>query len=309
MRLSKQGIETKEWIPPIHDKTEPYYQAGYYESTYHNPTVADEFFLYWHHQLDGIDDDYTLSDLLGLLRSLDEVSVFILSAMCGLNLKLFLEEAAKPTAVERSKDIDFLEVSNHCELSNYERDPEREDEHLEWMSDEEAEAEEVKDKAIADITGDKPPRAIVDVTSDDPITGRPIAKRLRIGEQHGKWLGPYFLMREFHGWGTWGEPYPGAIEKEGWDPNFKGGVSLSFTPVNELLDFPLRYNDRFEMRDDLYKGNVLVSDGINITFGEFVHSVLWEIGFYGDPDSRDEAGDQILERSKRVREEWEKDKE
>jgi hypothetical protein len=302
MILSKKGIETKEWVPPAFEGAE-----GYYESTFHTPTRAPEFFKFWHDQLDRIDDDYTLGDLIGLLRPLDEVTVLILSSMCRLDLKLFLEEAAKPSVVERSSDIDFLEVSNRCELSTYEKDPNRPDTSIDWLSDEEAEAEEEKDKAIADITGDKPPMAIFDGTGDDPITGKPKSTRLRLGEMYGKWVGPYYLMRDFHGWGHWDEPYPGAIELEGFDPNFKGGISLSFTPVNELLTYSLRYNDRFEMCDDLYKGNVLVSDGINITFGEFVHAVLWEIGFYGDPESRDEAGDEILERSKRAHEQWDKE--
>lgn len=302
MILSKKGIETKEWIPPAFEGAE-----GYYESTFHTPTRAHEFFKFWHHQLDKIDDDYTLGNLVGLLRPLDEVTILILSSMCGLDLKLFLEEAAKPIAVERSKDIDFLEVSNRCELSTYQKDPTKPDTPIDWLSDEEAEEEEEKDEAIAEITGGKPPMAIFDGTGDDPITGKPKSTRLRLGEMHGKWVGPYYLLRDFHGWGHWSEPYPGAIELDGFDPNFKGGISLSFTPINELLEYPLRYNNRLEMRDDLYKGNVLVSDGINITFGEFVHAVLWEIGFYGDPESRDEAGDEILERSKRAKEEWEKD--
>lgn len=303
MRLTKQGLETKEWIPPAFEGAE-----GYYESIFHTPSQAHEFFKFWHRQLDAIDDDYTLGDLVALLEAQDEVTVFLLSSMCGLSLKAFLEEAQKPVDKERDSDIEFLEVTNVCELSTYKRDPDKEDGGLEWLSEEEAQEEERKDLAIADITGDKPPMAIIDATGDDPITGAPTSKRLRIGEMHGKWIGPYFFYRAFHGWGHWGEPYPGAIEKEGWDPNHKGGISVSFTPINELLEYSLRYNNSFEMRDNLYKGKVLVSDGINISFGEFVHAVLWEIGFYGDPEERNEAGDELLERGKRAKEQWEKEK-
>jgi hypothetical protein len=146
MKLTKKGIETKDWVPPAFPGAE-----GHYEYEYFRPTMAHELFRFWHQNLEGIDDDYTLGDLIDLLHGLDEVTVLILSSMCHLSLKAFLEEAKKP-ATEKYTDIEFLEVTNVCELSTYEKDPNNPDTMLEWLSDEEAEEEEAKETAIAEVT-------------------------------------------------------------------------------------------------------------------------------------------------------------
>lgn len=94
------------------------------------------------------------------------------------------------------------------------------------------------------------------------------------------------LVREFDGWGPWDEPYDGAWEKEPDMPR-EGPVSVSLTPVNELLELPLRYDPELVFRDAA--GDEEYRTRIGITFLEFVKAVFYDLTFYGPPAERDEV--------------------
>ena len=118
---------------------------------------------------------------------------------------------------------------------------------------------------------------------------------------NGKWVGPYHFSRNFGGWGKWDEPWEGAIESGEWDPESRGGISVSLTPVNELLEYELRYDPKIVFADDLYNGKTLLDTTIEITFGDFVHAVLWEIGWHGDPENKADFLEELDDRAQRIK--------
>lgn len=92
------------------------------------------------------------------------------------------------------------------------------------------------------------------------------------------------IVREFDGWGPWDEPYDGAWEKEPEMPR-EGAISVSLTPVNHLLDVPLRYDPELVFRD--VQGAEEYRTRIGISFLEFVKAVFYDLTFYGPPAERD----------------------
>lgn len=103
--------------------------------------------------------------------------------------------------------------------------------------------------------------------------------------RRGRFIPPYHITRDFHGWGPWEEPYPGYW-RECPDAPRDGGIAIEFTPVNELVHLPLRYNPKIVFGSERHGGEVLLETELTISFGEFVHAVLWEIGFLGCPGDR-----------------------
>jgi hypothetical protein len=303
MNLVKDGIMTREWVPP----DDAIDRDGYYEETVIIPETAEQFFSFWHRPLLSIEAGYTLGDLVNLLGAQTAETAMLLSALCHLNLPAFLEEALlTPSPRDPEDGMEYLRVSNGTDLDHYVPDPNRPDEDMKFLSEEEAEEDDRQQEAIENLTGSKKAMRLVDSTSDDPITGKPKSRRLKLGAMFGTWVGPYHLTRDFSGWGKWGEPYPGAIEKEGWDPEHRGGISVTGTKLCDLLVYELKYEPKIDFwsggTHDNPLGTQLFECELGITFGEFVHAILWEIGFYGEPQSRDEHMEEINERSRILKE-------
>lgn len=94
------------------------------------------------------------------------------------------------------------------------------------------------------------------------------------------------IIREFDGWGPWDEPYDGAWAQ---DPDMPrtGPVSVSLTPVNQLLGLPLAYDAELVFRDAA--GAEEYRAPIGITFIEFIKAIFYDLTFYGSPAERDEV--------------------
>jgi hypothetical protein len=102
-----------------------------------------------------------------------------------------------------------------------------------------------------------------------------------------------FLRREFDGWGAWDEPYDGAWEHDPAMPRI-GGISVSLTPVCELLHLPLRYDPelvfRAEKQIEEYRSE------IDITFIEFLKAIFFDLTFHGGPEERDSVSAELRRR-------------
>lgn len=105
------------------------------------------------------------------------------------------------------------------------------------------------------------------------------------------------LRRDFDGWGPWDEPYDGAWAKEPDMPR-EGPVSVSLTPVNQLLDLPLRYDPELVFRDAA--GAEEYRTRIGITFIEFIKAVFYDLTFYGPPADRDEVRAELQRRIEEI---------
>jgi hypothetical protein len=190
------------------------------------PTTVSELLRFWHYGLEAIDAEYTLGDLLDLLRGVSGVGR--LGGMFFCDVEEFLAEAVLPPPDDHD-DLFHLEVYNGADLSG-------------WV---------------------------------DGPRGRRVSG--------GRSVRPYRIYRGFHGWGPWEseDAAPG-------DPPREGGIAIEFTPVNELVHLPLRYNPKVRFEEEPLQASVLDTT-ITITFGEFVHAVVSEIGFFGTPGDRNEA--------------------
>jgi len=264
------------------------------------PRDVFDLLRFWHCNLASIDPDYTLGDLLSLLRGVEGIEN--LSRMFCCDLPAFLAEAEREPETRDDGGVRYLEVFNDVSLAKYEEDPSNPDEPMRYV-DEAGEHDPAMD-AVHELIGETPPLKIVDATGDDPITGGPVFRRILPGTQNGRWVGPYHIHRGFHGWGHWEEPYPGyfAAHPEIDPETFEGGIAIELSPVNELVHFPLRYNPGIVFRDGAPGGgNVILQDEVTITFGEFVHAVLWELGFMGSPELRDENRAMLDERMDRIK--------
>src|SRR5215218_8212382 len=265
---------------------------------------ADVFALLgvWHCTVVEIDPDYTLGDLFSLLRGAEGIEG--LAPMLSCNVAAFLAEAEGEPAKDDDGTLRFVEVYNAAELSTYVEDPENPDEPLRFVDEDEADEHDAVADALHDLIGEQKPFRLVDATGDDPITGRPLRRRIIPGTQNGRWVGPYHLDRRFHGWGPWEEPHPGffAAHPEIDPGSYEGAFALDLSPVNQLVHLPLRYNPAIEFHDDLDGEEAVFADGISITFGELVHAVFWELGFLGSPEARDEQSAMLLERLDELKE-------
>jgi len=255
----------------------------------------------WHSSLEEIDPDYTLGDLFSLLRGVEGIER--LDAMLACDVAAFLAEAAATPSREDDGGVRFVEVYNLADATKYVEDPENPDEPLRWVDEDEAEEHDAVADALHDLIGEKKPFRIVDATGDDPVTGEPRRRRIIPGTQNGAWVGPYRIDRGFHGWGRWQEPHPGffAANPEIDPETYEGGFALDFSPVNELVHFPLRYNPAITFRGGPREETVVLDDRITITFGELVHAVFWELGFMGSPEARDEKRAALDERLSELR--------
>jgi hypothetical protein len=103
---------------------------------------------------------------------------------------------------------------------------------------------------------------------------------------------PYTVNRGFHGWGRWAEPYAGCYDAHPESRDMDGGFSLSFSKLNTLLHYPIRYNPVVEFYPDWEGPGAALpvptfATTVTITLGEFLVAIFWEIGFHGDPPARD----------------------
>lgn len=106
------------------------------------------------------------------------------------------------------------------------------------------------------------------------------------------------LWREFDGWGPWEEDYEGAWEEHPDWPR-EGPISVSLTPVNQLLDVPLRYDPELVLWDP--DGVEKYRTSVDITLIEFLKAIFFDLTFYGLPDERNEVRAELERRLEEVR--------
>lgn len=105
------------------------------------------------------------------------------------------------------------------------------------------------------------------------------------------------LRREFLGWGPWDEPYDGAWERERDCPRW-GPIGVSLTPVNRLLNVPLRYD-----RDVIFRASTGAEDyrtRIGITLIEFLKAIFFELTFHGRPAERNDLREELRRRVEEI---------
>ncbi|HEX8904182.1 MAG TPA: hypothetical protein VF771_05030 [Longimicrobiaceae bacterium] len=257
------------------------------------PRTLSELLRAWHYVLNHIDQDFTLGDLLALLRGVQGVEQ--LSGMLHCDVASFLAEAEhEPTSAE-DQEILFLEVCNEAELTSYDEDPNQPDEPERILEPEEVEDHDAMMDALQELIGERVRVKVMKDSGNDPLTGSPVRRRIVPASMNGRWSGPYHVHRAFRAWRRWSPPPElFAPRPEGVPEALECGVGVELMPVNELVHTPLRYNPAITLCDG--SGAVLVQDGITITFGELVHAVFASIGILGTPDDRDAHREFLEER-------------
>lgn len=74
------------------------------------------------------------------------------------------------------------------------------------------------------------------------------------------------------------------------------GISVGFTPINELKKYPIKINNEIEIKKfdlDSKKYIDYLNGRSEITVFEFFQAILNEISFYGSPSERDEVLDKL----------------
>ena len=112
----------------------------------------------------------------------------------------------------------------------------------------------------------------------------------------------------FHGWGDWE-----STEHNGLPPNTKGGIGVEYTPVNQLLDLPLRlksessitqsnYDVRWKTLKELDKKQrqPIHIDECTYTLMHIIYGIIWELSFSGNPKDRDEKFKRLCEAANEV---------
>lgn len=84
------------------------------------PATSSELLRFWHRDVGGIDLDYTLGDLMELLRAVGGIDQ--LADMFSCDIDEFLAEAAVPPAA-RADDLVHLEVYNSAHLIGWVNGP------------------------------------------------------------------------------------------------------------------------------------------------------------------------------------------
>jgi hypothetical protein len=113
------------------------------------------------------------------------------------------------------------------------------------------------------------------------------------------------LDREIEEWVAFGGK--GEIlmdDTDKWEDDM--GISFSFTPINELKGYPFKINTEYKLFDwAAYRKNKnarkrdkwFAVDGVKrMRVYEVIGGILDDISFYGDPDNRDEKGEELKER-------------
>ena len=268
------------------------------------PETGLDLLQLWHWIVGDIDPEYTLGDLLALLRSLRNAE--LLPALLGCDVPSFLDEGRlAPTPDDDGPD--YLEVFNEPIPAGYEEDPRNPDEPERFLEGAAAEEHEAMMRALFELIGEQAaplsaPAEFFD--ADDPFPGKPLTRRYVPGSRNGKWCGPFHIHRGFHGVGRWREPYPGflAAHPEIDPRKCVNGFALGLVPVNELAHRPLRYNPEIIFGDERREGAAF-RERITITFGELVHAIFGVLGLAGDPRTRDAFREAVERRADEIMEE------
>jgi len=111
--------------------------------------------------------------------------------------------------------------------------------------------------------------------------------------------GEYREVEEWVGFGGRGE----TLDEETGDWMDDMGISFSFTPINEMKGYPFKIDTEYRMLDwERYQTNKTPDDPDywycvighkKMTVFDVVGGILDDISFYGDPDRRDETGEEI----------------
>lgn len=113
----------------------------------------------------------------------------------------------------------------------------------------------------------------VESDDDEPL------RFLRVSNRHEDGC----LRRELDAWGTWHQPYADADGEAG--PH-ETSISVSLTPIGQLLDVPIRYDPELLFRNRGFE--VEYTTSIDITFIEFLKAVFDDLTFHGVPEERDQ---------------------
>lgn len=112
-------------------------------------------------------------------------------------------------------------------------------------------------------------------------------------------------VREVEEWIGFGGRGETLMEDTGeWEDDM--GISFSFTPINELKNYPFKINTEYKMLDWVkYKENkdsenrddwYCVIGHKKMSVYQVIGGILDDISFYGDPDNRDEKSEELQER-------------
>lgn len=110
----------------------------------------------------------------------------------------------------------------------------------------------------------------------------------------------FYLYPDFHGWGKYREKH--AVGGEKIEETSYG---IDLTPINELMDFELKIDDKLVVRDIFVRGSVQPPKNIltaKLTFSlyDILYAVLNEISFYGSPEKRESTLKVLQGRVKKV---------
>jgi hypothetical protein len=78
---------------------------------------------------------------------------------------------------------------------------------------------------------------------------------------------------------------------------------IDFTPINKLKYAPLKLNEHFEIYTSIIKhdkANLIHATTKKFTLYEIIDAVLFELSWYGTPETRDKEGKTILEQVRNI---------
>lgn len=99
-----------------------------------------------------------------------------------------------------------------------------------------------------------------------------------------------------------------SLNEETGDWENDVGISFSFSPINELKDFPFYINTEYKMfdwkKDKINRKNNKKSENCYCVVGvkpmklfDVIGGILGDISFYGEPENRNETGEELRQQS------------
>jgi hypothetical protein len=85
--------------------------------------------------------------------------------------------------------------------------------------------------------------------------------------------------------------FEGVIKKEDGE---KERLSLDFIPISSLKKIPLRINNDFNIPGQIIENVNMLTSVKEMTLFEVIESILYDITFYGDPKSRDQIKEDVM---------------
>lgn len=81
--------------------------------------------------------------------------------------------------------------------------------------------------------------------------------------------------------------------------------SVSLTPVRELLLLPLRVKETFDVLEDdidanAYGNRIASAKCSEVTLGQVIHGVLWELSFHGTPEDQEQVLEALREQKAEI---------